>query len=247
MLKTHNIFHKKNFLIYGLGKSGLSTFNFLKKQNQVFIYDDKKNIDKNREIKKNLINYKELSTLNIDFIVISPGIDIHKCNLKKFLKKNIKKIHTDLDIFFSYFNKNKKITITGTNGKSTTVKILYEVLKLGHKNFLLTLLNPKYAYFKSNIKFKNFNKETGKYSKIIKIPGNRKGCQPSLPTKTGCTALPRWALCLCFLGHLNLKFTVLALTLQKRNSSNCPGLLRSGGNLQRPCSAKRTRTATCLL
>ena len=41
----------------------------------------------------------------------------------------MKKIYTDLDIFFSSYVKNKKITITGTNGKSTTTRILYEVLR----------------------------------------------------------------------------------------------------------------------
>ena len=50
------------------------------------------------------------------------------CKLSKFLKLYKKKIYTDLDVFFTFF-KNKCITITGTNGKSTTAKILYEVLK----------------------------------------------------------------------------------------------------------------------
>jgi len=52
--------------------------------------------------------------------------------------------------------------------------ILYEVLKLGHKNLLHSLLNPQYAYFKNDIKFENFNKETGEYSSLIKTPANRK-------------------------------------------------------------------------
>ena len=73
-------------------------------------------------------------------------------------------------------NKNdvKKLSKLMRRNMDCILIILYEVLKLGHKNFLLTLLNPKYAYFKSNIKFENFNKETGKYTKIIKIPGSRK-------------------------------------------------------------------------
>jgi len=48
--------------------------------------------------------------------------------LSKTLKKNSSKIYTDLDIFYS-FHKNKSITVTGTNGKSTTAQILYEVLE----------------------------------------------------------------------------------------------------------------------
>jgi len=47
--------------------------------------------------------------------------------LSKILKKNSSKIYTDLDIFYSFY-KNKSITITGTNGKSTTAKILHKVL-----------------------------------------------------------------------------------------------------------------------
>ena len=43
------------------------------------------------------------------------------------MKKNVSKIYTDLDVFYSFF-KNESITITGTNGKSTTAKILFDVL-----------------------------------------------------------------------------------------------------------------------
>mgnify|MGYP001323994472 CR=1 FL=1 len=124
-----NIFYKKRILIYGIGKSGLSTYKLLKNKNQIFLYDDK-NINKNDiEIKKKIISYKEIINKKIDYIIVSPGINIDKCKLSKFLKKNLKKINTDLDIFYSLYNKNKNITITGTNGKSTTAKILYEVLK----------------------------------------------------------------------------------------------------------------------
>jgi UDP-N-acetylmuramoylalanine--D-glutamate ligase len=118
MLNSQNIFYKKKILIYGLGKSGLSASKFLKKNNQITTYDDK--------IKSDV---KKITSVKFDYIIISPGIDIYKCNLSRFLKKNSKKIYTDLDIFYSHYEQNNKITITGTNGKSTTAKILYEVLK----------------------------------------------------------------------------------------------------------------------
>ena len=118
MLKKLNIFNKKKILIYGLGKSGLSASKFLKKNNQITTYDDK--------IKSNI---KKIITVKFDYIIISPGIDIHKCSLSNFLKNNSKKIYTDLDIFYNNHRQNNKITVTGTNGKSTTAKILYEVLK----------------------------------------------------------------------------------------------------------------------
>ena len=129
MLENRNIFLNKKILIYGLGKSGVSAYKFLKKQNQIYLFDDKRINSQNRDIKKKILSYKKIIKKNIDHIIISPGINIYKCKLSKYLKKNLKKINTDLDIFFSNYNENKNITITGTNGKSTTAKILYEVLR----------------------------------------------------------------------------------------------------------------------
>ncbi len=119
MKEISNIFIDKKILIYGLGKSGISVIKFLKKKNQIFLFDD---------FKKNLISSDQIKTMQFDAIILSPGIDINKCKLSKYLKKNLSIIYTDLDIFYSFFN-NNCITITGTNGKSTTCQLLYEVLK----------------------------------------------------------------------------------------------------------------------
>jgi len=128
MIKNKNIFLGKKILIYGLGKSGVSSYKFLKNKADLYLFDD--NEKKNIKLKSNLrLNtLKEISKINFDKIIISPGIDISKCKLSKTLKKNSSKIYTDLDIFYSFY-KNKSITVTGTNGKSTTAQILYEVLE----------------------------------------------------------------------------------------------------------------------
>jgi UDP-N-acetylmuramoylalanine--D-glutamate ligase len=118
MVDNLNIFYKKKILIYGLGKSGLSALKFLKKDNEITTHDDKKKKDN-----------KKITKIKFDYIIISPGIDINKCSLSKFLKSNSKIIYTDLDVFYNHHKENNKITITGTNGKSTTAKILYDVLK----------------------------------------------------------------------------------------------------------------------
>ncbi len=120
--KVENIFLKKKILIYGLGKSGISSFKFLRNKADIYLFDDKKNTHPKQISKLKLLKIK------FDLIIISPGIDIFNCKLSKFLKLNKKKIYTDLDVFFTFY-RNKCITITGTNGKSTTAKILYEVLK----------------------------------------------------------------------------------------------------------------------
>ena len=113
-----NIFIDKRILIYGLGKSGTSALKFLKKKNKITLFDDNKKIT----LKNKIIKSK------FDLILLSPGINKNKCKLKNFLKRNSKIIYTDLDVFKSFYN-NECITITGTNGKSTTCQLLYEVLK----------------------------------------------------------------------------------------------------------------------
>ena len=123
--KSANIFLGKKILIYGLGKTGISSYEFLKKKAVVYLFDD--NPDTVRKINKKCISLKELKRIKFDRIIISPGIDISDCKLSNFLKKNLFRIYTDLDIFYSFF-KNDCFTITGTNGKSTTCKLLHEVL-----------------------------------------------------------------------------------------------------------------------
>ena len=128
MKKKDKYFLNKKILIYGLGKSGLASYNFLKNSNDVYVYDDYKINSKFDEIKKKQIEYKKINYYEFDVIIISPGIDIVKCKLSKFLSKNKYKIITDLDVFYKCYPNNICITITGTNGKSTTCKILDNVL-----------------------------------------------------------------------------------------------------------------------
>ena len=121
----NNIFLGKKILIYGLGKSGISSYKFLKKKSDVYLFDDNYKI--NLKFNQKITSLIQIQKINFDRIIISPGIDISNCKLSKFLKKNFQKIYTDLDVLFSFY-KNETITITGTNGKSTTAKILHDAL-----------------------------------------------------------------------------------------------------------------------
>ena len=129
---SRKFFNNKKILIYGMGKSGFSSYLFLKKNNYINLYDDRKEIFKNRLVKKFFLEKNKIFKIKFDYIVISPGINVNKCNLTNYLKKNSRIIVTDLDIFYSNYSKNKIITITGTNGKSTTAKLLTLILK-NHK------------------------------------------------------------------------------------------------------------------
>ncbi len=131
MINLHDNLKNKKFLIYGYGKSGSSAHNYLKKYNKILIYDD------NKKPNKFYTSLKKIKITKFDYIVLSPGIDINQCKLKNYLKKNRGKIITDLDIFYLNNQNNLKISITGTNGKSTTAKLLFEILKDQKKDVIL--------------------------------------------------------------------------------------------------------------
>ena len=141
-------FSNRKFLIYGFGLSGQSCFNYLKKKNFIRIYDDK-NIKLPKNLKKYFIKKDHLDKYTYDYIILSPGIDKNKCKLKRFLLLNQNKIINELDIFYFSYIENKKITVTGTNGKSTTVKLIFEMLRNSQKdvrlvgNIGISLLNQK--------------------------------------------------------------------------------------------------------
>ena len=113
-----------SFLIYGLGLSGHSVVKFFKKKKIINfkVWDDKqKKIFKSKRAK----NLKQ-TLKQVDYIVLTPGISLLN---NKNLKKYEKKIITDIDLFFLFKNKSKSIVVTGTNGKSTTCKLLAHLLK----------------------------------------------------------------------------------------------------------------------
>ncbi len=126
MISKKNLKHY-SFLVYGLGLTGKSVVNFFKKNGikNFQVWDD---------IYKNLYRNKRTKNLNktlrdVDYIILSPGISLRKSKNKNNLVKYRKKIITDLDLFFLVKKFSKSIVVTGTNGKSTTCKILAHILK----------------------------------------------------------------------------------------------------------------------
>ena len=127
MKSTKEFFQNKKILIYGYGKTGKSAFNFLKTKNNLKVFDDNlplTNLPYNKKFTRGSDRVR-----NFDYVLLSPGINYRKCLLSNEIIKNKEKIISDLDVFYKSFPENFFITITGTNGKSTTCKLLYQVLK----------------------------------------------------------------------------------------------------------------------
>ena len=121
-----------SFLVYGLGSSGLSVVNFFKKNKikNFKVWDDKQ---KSLLRKYRSSNLKE-SLDQVDYIVLTPGVSLFK---NKILSKFQKKVITDIDLFYLAHDHFKSIVVTGTNGKSTTCKLLAHLLKKNNFKSLL--------------------------------------------------------------------------------------------------------------
>lgn len=126
---------KLSFLVYGLGVTGRSVIKFFKKKNlkNFYVWDDNKKS-----------SFKEKRPLNlnkcikeVDFIILSPGVSLLTSKYRNQLTKFKKKIITDLDLIFLFKKNFKSIVVTGTNGKSTTCKIIKHVLKKNNFRSLL--------------------------------------------------------------------------------------------------------------
>ena len=129
MISPKNL-SSKSFAIYGFGATGKSVINYFEKKGikKISLYDDSEK--KRKQSKYSLEAWKFKNILNsIDYIVISPGINFKKTKFKKKILENKNKIVTDLDLFYLFNPKAKTIVVTGTNGKSTTCKIIEHILK----------------------------------------------------------------------------------------------------------------------
>ena len=134
----------KKILVLGMARSGYHISRLLADKNEIIV------TDKNEQ-KEELVN--ELKTLGVTFIksetgeellndsfdllIKNPGIEPSQPCVKKAISLNIP-IVNEMEVAYHYLPKNVKIIgITGSNGKTTTTTILYNLLKLHNIDVVL--------------------------------------------------------------------------------------------------------------
>ena len=119
-----NIF-KSSFLILGEGITFQHCSNFFK-QNGIIYYstttDDVIDIKDSEIICKN----KRINLSDVDYALISPGIPPTNCVLKKLVSSGCK-LTTDIELIQN-LSQSKFVCITGTNGKTSTVNLIADIL-----------------------------------------------------------------------------------------------------------------------
>lgn len=139
-----NEFENKKIGIIGFGKSGQNVAKILKAKGANIFVSESKNMNKDqlKIIADYNLDYEighSEKLLSNEMLVVSPGVDNNIEILKKARNQKIP-IFSEIEIA-SRFLKNRIIAITGTNGKSTTAFLTYQLLKL----------NGKKAYLGGNI------------------------------------------------------------------------------------------------
>ncbi len=120
--------------IFGLSKTGISAYEYLKQDNQLVCYDDSA---ANRQEFVDKFGLSELKNIDnsiwteLDYIVLSPGVPLHfpaPHAIVKLAKKYNIPLTSDIDLLYKARPKAKYIAITGTNGKSTTTALIAHIL-----------------------------------------------------------------------------------------------------------------------
>jgi len=167
-----NDFNGKRITIVGLARSGVGAANLLKNLGADVTVTDKKLHDEVRRfldklddgVRVALGGHPDELFTDVDLIVVSPGVPTDIKPLEEARKKGIK-IIGELELAFQILSlmsvqPAEFLAVTGTNGKSTTTALLYEILKNSGLNVIVggnigNALTDEISNFKFQIS--NFN------------------------------------------------------------------------------------------
>lgn len=143
---------QKSILIMGTGITGKACIDYFKKHKyKVFVYDDKTS-----EGYKLINNLSEVIKEKIKLCITSPSINIKQNDFCKTLIGAGVKVVTELEYSLSKI-KGKTIAVTGTNGKSTTCSLIYEMLSKSNKCFLAGNIGSPLISFIDNSSHKSIS------------------------------------------------------------------------------------------
>ena len=134
MLKNKGI----KIAVLGLGKSGIACANLaISKGYSVFASDSgkartHKQMKLNKKVELEFGKHSQ-KVLDSDIIIKSPGLPNDLDILKQARKQEIP-VLSELDFALNFAKPKKIIAVTGTNGKTTTTTLIYEIIKKGYKN-----------------------------------------------------------------------------------------------------------------
>ncbi len=131
------MFENKKIFILGMARSGYEAAKILaKRNNEIVLNDNNENQDKNhiKELKKLGVKVilgshpDDILDDSFDYLIKNPGIKFDHKYLKYANEHNIKIIN-EIEMAYHLLPKNVKlIAVTGTNGKTTTTSIIYEIV-----------------------------------------------------------------------------------------------------------------------
>jgi UDP-N-acetylmuramoylalanine--D-glutamate ligase len=143
-LKKITKFKHKKVLVLGLAKSGVSAASLLHKLEAFVTVNDQKPLAENPEAQGLLqegikvicgSHPIELLDEGFEYVVKNPGIPYHNPLIKRAVEKGIP-VFTEVELAY-LVSEAEMIGITGTNGKTTTTTLLYEILNEGGQRPLI--------------------------------------------------------------------------------------------------------------
>jgi UDP-N-acetylmuramoylalanine--D-glutamate ligase len=143
-LKHIKDYYHKKVLVLGLAKSGVSAASLLHRLGAFVTVNDKKPLSENPEAQSLLEqgitvicgeHPIELMDEGFEIIVKNPGIPYHNPMIERAIEKDIP-IITEVELAYQV-SEAPFIGITGTNGKTTTTTLVFEMLAEGEKSPLI--------------------------------------------------------------------------------------------------------------
>ncbi len=135
----------KNYLIVGAGRSGIAAGKMLTQLNENFtIYDGNSNLNTeavSQQISENayipfiLGDVTADQLKGFDICVVSPGVPLDTPIMTAVNEAGIP-VYSEIELAYLY-DKGEIIAITGTNGKTTTTSLVYEIMRSHDSDTLL--------------------------------------------------------------------------------------------------------------